>query len=151
MLNKKAHICDCGRKSYGFRKCQVCRSKKYADNAIKRKSEKGGESGIDEIDDYFNYHIGVIIKNKVCCAECGVRLPQIPDRKNVCHLLPKSIFPSVRAIKENCIYLCWQHHADFDSTYEKAQKMKIWDYVKQKVSEFRHLVKERHKILTHFE
>lgn len=48
MLSKKVHICDCGRKSYGFRKCQVCRSKKYADNAIKRKSEKGGESGIDE-------------------------------------------------------------------------------------------------------
>lgn len=151
MIDKKFHICECGRNAYSFKRCGICRGKKYAENALKRKSERGGESGIDDLDNYFNFHIGNIIKTKACCAECGVRLPQIPDRKNVCHVLPKTTFVSIRSVHENCIYLCWQHHSEFDSTYEKAKKMKVWATAVSIFKTLKPLIKERHKILQHYE
>lgn len=151
MISKKTNVCPCGRNAYGYKECAGCRGKRYAENSKKRKDERGGESGIDDLDEYYNFHIGNIIKTKACCAECGVRLPQIPDRKNVCHLLAKSLFPSVRSLTQNCVYLCWDCHTKFDSNFDKAKTMKIWKSVAQTVKSFLHIVKERHKALQHYE
>jgi len=47
MIALKTHICDCGKSSKGFKKCQYCRSKIYAGNSkpkerkpIKKRADK---------------------------------------------------------------------------------------------------------------
>jgi hypothetical protein len=87
------------------------------------------------------------------CAECGKHTFKNNDKQykwSICHLLPKSIFESVATHKDNCIFLCWLHHQELDSSWDNAKKMFIWDEVKYKVQSFLHLVTEKHKILEHF-
>lgn len=37
------------------------------------------------------------------------------DAKNICHIFPKSKFPSVAEDERNIIVLTWQEHTDFDN------------------------------------
>mgnify|MGYP002738166452 CR=1 FL=1 len=147
MLNKKVHICECGRRSYGFKKCGVCRSKVYAEKSRERKREVAAQG--EDIGLFFERHIKQIEKLGSVCAECGCGI-KTPSSKNVAHILKKSIFKSVATEDLNILYLCWQHHSDFDSTFEKAKKMRIWAAAVGRVSQFRFLIKERHKYLQHF-
>lgn len=119
-------------------------------NQILRKNRKAFKESLNDLDEYFDYHIKEIIRVKAKCAECGIEIKE-PTRWNVCHILPKSIFGSVRSLKENAIYLCREDHATFDSNYDNARKMKIWRDVVAAYNNFKHLVKERHKILYFFE
>lgn len=150
MINKKIHICDCGRKSYGFRKCEQCRKKAYILNQINRKNKRADKESMGDLDNYYRHHIQTIHDTNAKCAECG-KLITNPTKWNVCHLLPKEHFPSVRSLIYNAIYLCRDHHTQFDSTYENAQCMNIWDLVKKKVQGFISLVKEKHKILHYYQ
>ena len=62
-----------------------------------------------------------------------------------------SVFKSVATDDINIIYLCWQHHSDYDSSWEKARKMRIWPVLKMAVRDMRPILKEKHKILSYFE
>lgn len=146
---KKEHICSCGRKSMGFKQCVSCRQKKYQQNTQDRKNKQAEKDDNSDLDSYFEFHIDFIKKNECSCMECGVKLSN-PDRWNVCHILPKKIFKSVRSLLENSIYLCRTHHQEFDNTWERASKMKVWAIAVQKVKSFIFVVKEKHKILNHF-
>ena len=89
----------------------------------------------------------------VYCSECGKPTFKYNDKQykwSICHLLPKSIFKSVATHKDNCIFLCWLHHQEFDSGWGNAKKMFIWEEVKCKVQSFLPQVTEKHKILEHF-
>lgn len=149
-ISIKEHICECGRKSKGYKQCGVCRQKKYAEKSANRRNEKSEKEDNTDLVDYFKYHIDFIKKNECRCMECGVSLKSSADEWNVCHVLPKSIFKSVRSIKENCIYLCREHHGKFDSNFVNAKKMKVWNHAKKIALSILHLVKEKHKILEQY-
>ena len=104
---------------------------------------------MNDLDKYFNNHIEFMKKNNSRCAECN-EVIYTPSRWNVCHLLPKGIFKSVRSLNENVIYLCRLHHATFDQSYDSAKKMKIWNEAVLKVQSFLHIVKEKHKSLENY-
>jgi hypothetical protein len=148
MLNKKVHICDCGRKSYGFKKCGVCRAKSYNEKSKIRKANVSG--GGEDIGSFFERHIKELKNREVKCAECGAVITN-PDSKNVCHILPKSIFKSIATTDENILYMCWAHHSMYDSSWEKAKTMKIWPIVVSRVRAMSIIIKERHKILYNFD
>jgi hypothetical protein len=150
VINKKINTCDCGRPAYGFKQCNVCRRKKYITNQNNKKNKRAEKESMEDLDNYYRHHIQTIHDNKAKCAECGTQIIN-PTKWNVCHILPKEHFPSVRSLIYNAIYLCRDHHAQFDSTYENAQSMKIWVEVKRKAQEFIPLVKEKHKILHYFQ
>ncbi len=149
-ISIKEHICECGRKSKGYKQCGICRQKKYAEKSANRKNEKAEKEDNSDLVEYFKYHIDFIKKNDCRCMECNVPLKNGADTWNVCHILPKSIFKSVRSIKENCIYLCRNCHQNLDSSFTNAKKMKVWNYVKKTALSLLHLVKEKHKILEQF-
>lgn len=146
----KEHICHCGRKSKVYKECPQCRSKKYAQKSADRKNKLADKEDKSDISEYYNYHIENIKKTNAKCEECGVILFK-PDTWNVCHIIPKGVFNSVRSVKENCIYLCRQHHAEFDMTFESAKKMKVWATAINRFKQFAHLVKETHKYLNNFQ
>ena len=142
---KKVNVCDCGRQAYGFKKCGVCRSKAYAEKSRERKAA----AGVNELDGFFERHIKRIENEKIRCAECGCSI-QNPESRNVAHILKKSIFKSVATEDMNILYLCWQHHSDFDSTFERAKKMKVWLLAVERVRGMKVIIKERHKDLWNF-
>lgn len=142
---KKVNDCECGRKAYGFKKCGVCRSKLYSERSKDRKVLSVG----DGVGSFFERHIKHIESQKLKCLECGIPLRNA-DSRNVAHVLKKSIFKSIATEDLNIMYLCWQHHSDYDSSFEKAKKMKIWSAAVGRVKQMSVLIKERHKDLSHF-
>lgn len=78
-----------------------------------------------------------------CCTECGRCTQKANDKFfhwQICHIVPKSLVPSVATNEYNWVELCWLHHQEFDSTFEKASKMMCFGEVKQKFQLFKHLI-----------
>lgn len=71
--------------------------------------------------EFFAFHGEVLLKG-ITCEECNEMIIN-PGTKNVAHILPKSKFPSVLGVLLNHLYLCWQCHSDFDSSWAKANVM----------------------------
>jgi len=87
------------------------------------------------------------------CSECGKRTFKDDNKQykwSLAHLLPKSIFASVATNEFNFLELCFLHHQEFDSSWDKAKQMMCWGLAKRKVSMFIEQVTETHKILEHF-
>lgn len=89
-----------------------------------------------------------------CCIECGKRTNKINDkyyRWSVCHIVPKSLVPSVAINIFNWVELCQLHHQEFDSTFDKAANMMCFGEVKMKFELFKHLItpQEMRKINPH--
>lgn len=61
-------------------------------------------------------------------------------RWSVAHIVPKKLIPAVATHTDNWIELCWQHHSEFDATFEKAAKMKCFAEAKRKFDLFKHLI-----------
>lgn len=77
------------------------------------------------------------------CTECGRRININDDkfyRWSICHIVPKSLVPSVATHENNWIELCQLHHQEFDNTFDKAAKMMCFGEVKQKFQLFKHLI-----------
>jgi len=79
------------------------------------------------------------------CSENGCNEPTNKKddryyRWSVCHLVPKSLCPSVATNFYNWIELCWGHHSEFDSTFDKAASMKCFVEAKRKFGLFQHLI-----------
>ena len=77
------------------------------------------------------------------CIECGASTNVRDDkyyRWSVCHIVPKSLVPSVATYEHNWIELCQQHHQEFDNTFERAEKMKCFGEAKMKFKLFQKLI-----------
>ena len=96
-----------------------------------------------------------------CENNCGRktlkhRYNGIPNwRFSVAHIVPKSPTngcPSVSCHENNCIYLCIQCHDIYDSNWDKAMKMPVWELAKLKAQTFIQLIpkSEYKKILDNF-
>lgn len=106
--------------------------------------------------EFFIEHVEYITE----CENCGYNLQRTRSGKNVAHILPKRIFKSVATNDENIIYLCSTFdrsdgktgcHEMFDSSWEKAKSMPVWEIAKERVARIKEQVKEKHKILFNFE
>lgn len=78
----------------------------------------------------------------VCC-ECGKPTNVGSDKYykwSVCHIAPKALIPSVATDVNNWVELCWLHHQEFDSTFDKAAAMMCFGEVKQKFQLFKNLI-----------
>jgi len=93
----------------------------------------------EELDKWFEMQRKLALTGSHVCAECGVDVSS--DllsgetwiwRRVLCHIFPKSRFPSVQTHPLNCIILCWQHHSTMDSSWSKAKEMKVWELVVSK-------------------
>ena len=100
------------------------------------------------------------VENVEYCENCGFDLRRKRAGKNIAHILPKRIFKSVAAEPRNILYLCSTFdredgatgcHEQFDSSWDKAQKMPVWKLALQRFGEFRDQVKETSKILFYFD
>lgn len=77
------------------------------------------------------------------CLECGRGTQRSNDKFfhwQICHIVPKSLVPSVATHKHNWVELCWLHHQTFDSSFDKAASMMCFGEVKQKFQLFKHLI-----------
>lgn len=77
------------------------------------------------------------------CIECGAKTNVEDDkyyRWSICHIVPKSLVPSVATNLENWIELCQNCHEEFDNTFEKAANMKCFEEAKRKFELFKHLI-----------
>lgn len=106
--------------------------------------------------EFFKEHIDYI----EYCENCGLDLSRTKSGKNVAHILPKSKFKSVAKNDRNIMYLCTTFdrndgqtgcHEQFDSSWERARTMPIWERAVERVKEIQEQVKEKHKILFNFE
>lgn len=87
------------------------------------------------------------------CMECGEPIPLAFAHHSIAHILPKSSkngFPSVATNEHNWIELgasCGCHHR-FDSSWEKASKMKVFAIAKLRFQKFEPLIapEERRRI-----
>lgn len=59
---------------------------------------------------------------------------------SIAHVVPKKLIPSVATHPENWLELCWQHHSEYDSNFEKASKMQCFAEAKRKFQLFKDLI-----------
>lgn len=91
-----------------------------------------------ELKEWFNFHMEISTKR---CENCGTSL-QHYNRLDwfgcQAHILPKSLFPSVATNLNNHMVLCkWGScHGDFDSSWQKAQSMAVFQLAKERYKLF---------------
>lgn len=92
------------------------------------------------------------------CMECGKALPRgggWQTKATMAHILPKRKrfgFPSVACNEKNIVYLCIDHHTNYDNLgADYAKKMKIYPLLRQRVSEMWPLLtdEEKNKVPEH--
>jgi 5-methylcytosine-specific restriction endonuclease McrA len=66
------------------------------------------------------------------------------------HIIPKEHFLSVKTHPYNILFLCDDCHSCYDSSWDAAKKMKVWDLAKKRFEFFEKSITETHKILDHF-
>lgn len=120
MLKQKICVI-CGLLKYIFSRgrCKECAMKTYAQpkkQEIKQKvktpkftKEKPDKSDLNK---YFDDKLSLLISHPY--SEESGKFISNPSRFNVCHLFPKSLFPSVRSHKINYVFLTTDEHTDFD-------------------------------------
>lgn len=77
------------------------------------------------------------------CTECGNKTNRDSDKYykwSIAHIVPKARIPSVKTDDNNWVELCWLHHQEFDSTFDKAAAMQCFPEVKQKFQLFKNLI-----------
>lgn len=93
--------------------------------------------------EFFDKHRSIIRSTKAVCAECGCRLKGNYDE--VAHILPKSKFKSIAKNDDNIIYLCPQHHGEYDNESNSSiQKMKIFPFVSKMARCLLDMVEEKY-------
>ena len=77
------------------------------------------------------------------CTECSRSTNKDNDKYykwSICHIAPKGLCPSVATNYYNWLELCQDCHNEFDSTFEKASKMKCFHEAKTKFQLFKDLI-----------
>ena len=89
------------------------------------------------------------------CIECGGRTTKSDVKYwkfSICHILQKSLFPSVKTHPLNFVELCYfneSHHSNMDNNgyeYVKEKMPKTWDYIVKRFKIMYPLILEKHKI-----
>jgi 5-methylcytosine-specific restriction endonuclease McrA len=109
---------------------------KYASTKLRMDSYKEG----NELDIWFKDRREQMLGY---CTECSRGTNKGDDKYfkwSICHIAPKGLCPSVSTNYHNWIELCQDCHNEFDSTFEKASKMKCFHEAKTKFQIFRHLL-----------
>lgn len=92
--------------------------------------------------DFFDKHLKIIRDTKAVCQECGCSLKG--SYREVAHILPKSYFKSVSKNDRNIIYLCEQHHTEFDNfSNKKVKEMKIFPQITKRFKELEKIIEEK--------
>lgn len=117
--NKKCKECNNPVFSKGF--CKFHQPKKSIKQSRERTKEKkqlqSEKRGL-----YFEYHL-----ERCTRSEESFKQISNPTRANICHILPKSLHPSLEDNLKNCIYLTFEEHERFDKLlfsleFEKLEK-----------------------------
>lgn len=96
-----------------------------------------------EITPQWQWYLDRRIEMTGFCSECMESTRKAYDKWfswSVCHIVPKSLVPSVAMHEHNWVELCWLHHQEFDSTFDKAAAMQCFPEIKQKFQLFKHLI-----------
>ena len=106
--------------------CPLCRKKEVGEKprkAIKSLSPKRKTSSFENkiiMGEYFSHHLNLCRQSE----NSGVFISE-PTRVNICHLLPKRIYKSVKDNIDNCIYLTQDEHTRFDYLLDTLNLDKI--------------------------
>jgi len=113
------------------------------------KTEKFNKEKSLDRSTYFDYHLDKCNKSE----ESGRPISN-PTRLNICHILPKSHFPSVQSNIHNCIYLDGDEHTRIDrlifsNRWEDIEKEfpNSWKLIKERLQLFINDVTENHGML----
>lgn len=103
-----------------------------------------------EFDDWYDDRIAEARTADMKCLECGCNLRSDLNsgeiwiqRRVIAHVLPKGTMPSVGDNPINWMPLCWQHHSDYDSSWDKAKTMKVWPIASGIIERLRPFVIEK--------
>lgn len=148
--------------------CQSCKSwncmeetaiepKKYSIPKVseKRKAENALNKNIpSDLDKWFDFQIKYELDNGECkCQNCNkpIRHQLLSKdvwvrRGSIAHIIPKRPvggFPSVATHLHNFLILCLSCHSDqYDSSWDKAVKMPVFQIAKTKFKLFKSAIKE---------
>ena len=119
---------------------------------LKEKKEIYQPKKHDEELELFFDNAEIEVSKNPFCMECGEKIPEKYIRHSISHILPKAIFKSVRANEYNYLVLgstcgC---HTDWH-TFDKAKKMGVFKQGIMQYKLFKHLVKEKHRMLHLFD
>lgn len=103
---KKCSECDKPAFSKGL--CKFHQPKKNIKRVRQLTVEKKKEVQ-EKRNTYFNYHLSRCSHSD----ESGLPIPN-PTRANICHIFDKSRHPSLEDNLDNCVYLTFEEHQDFD-------------------------------------
>lgn len=121
MIKSSKKCLECDRPAFSKGLCQIHQPKK----SIKQSRATTKEKNIgkqEKRNSYFDYHLER-------CTRSEESLKQIsnPTRANICHILPKSLHPSLEDNLKNCVYFTFEEHERFDKLlfsleFEKLEK-----------------------------
>lgn len=122
---------------------------------IKQSREKTAQKKqiqYEKRDFYFQYHLERCVR-----SEESFRQINNPTKANICHILPKSLHPSLEDNIKNCIYLTFEEHERLDKLlfsleFEKLEKefKNSWQKICTIVEELLPLSKESSNLSRNF-
>jgi hypothetical protein len=135
-----------GVKKYVIPKLSEKKKKEILDESGKFREDK-------EMEDWYRAmrRLDVGVCEELGCSNPTFKFDPHKFKFSIAHCVPKSLIPSVRTHPYNYLFLCWQHHSIYDSSWESAKKLNCWKLAKERFSFFKHLIKENHKLLENFE
>jgi len=94
--------------------CSACRYKELHNHDEQKQGEASSdaEEGDPCLVVYFKAQLAILQRIRKS-EESGLFI-SVPTKMNVCHLLPKGKYKSVKCNMENCIFLTGEEHARFD-------------------------------------
>lgn len=142
-MKRTKRLCkECKTEQFIFSKgrCRGCAIKTYPTlnrNPIKRRYKKKTVNGRGE---FFRRHINKIPRY---CEECmGLNEGGV---QNVCHILPKSVYPEVELLDSNIMYYCQDCHIKFDSSPYDRHLFKSFSKVLDRFSKIESHIEETHR------
>lgn len=133
---------------FGKSACPICASKyniqkekkQYRINPRTEKNNHKRREDRKDYSDFFKKHIDIIKNNDAHCEECNEKL--IGDVSEIAHLVKKSSNGEVATNDLNVVYLCGkfsknQCHSNFDSNFEKRNKMNVFKIALGRFEQFR--------------
>lgn len=122
---KKCSLCNNNAFSKGFCKNHQPSGKLSfsSKKPIKQKRDSTKEKTLKKQEKrsvYFDYHL-----SRCTSSEESYKEITAPTRANICHVFDKSRHPSLEDNLENCIYLTFEEHQDFDRLLYSHQFEKL--------------------------
>lgn len=99
---------ECNRPAFSKGLCQLHQPKKGIKNSREKTVQKRNKKQ-DIRNSYFEYHL-----ERCTRSEESFKQISNPTKANICHILPKSLHPSLQDNLKNCIYYSFEEHERFD-------------------------------------